>query len=58
MRSQMTSFACQAKDHRLYSENEEPQKNFEQERCGQRYDMKYIKITLAAVQRIDGVGIK
>lgn len=58
MRSQMTSFACQAKDHRLYSKNEEPQKNFEQERCGQRYDMKYIKITLAAVQRIDGVGIK
>lgn len=48
----MTSFACQAKDHRLYSENEEPQKDFEQERYGQRY-MKDIKITLAAMQRID-----
>lgn len=49
MRLHMTSLSCQAKDHRLYSENEEPQKDFEQERCDQRYNMKDIKITLAAV---------
>ena len=52
MRLQMGGFACQAKDHRLYSENEEPQKDFKQERCNKRYNTKNMKITLAAVERI------
>lgn len=49
----MSGFACQAKDHRLYSKNEKPQKDFKKERCDQRSDMKERKITPAAVQRID-----
>lgn len=37
---------CQTKDHGLFCENGEPQKDFKQVRCDQGYDPKDMKTTL------------